>query len=77
MAPTKRLFSDNMFLLALLLAGTFLVYQPGLYGDYVFDDLANITTNTALVITDFSSQSFLTREQMNVQARMAGTAEFF
>jgi len=54
MRPTSRLLSGNWLLLLLLLATTFLIYQPGLYGDYVFDDVANITTNTSLVITDFS-----------------------
>lgn len=53
MAPPKKLLSNNL-LLALLLAATFLIYQPGLYGDYIFDDLANVTTNTALEINELS-----------------------
>lgn len=52
---TKNNFAiSNAFCLALLLAVTFIVYQPGLYGDYVFDDLANITTNTSLEIHELS-----------------------
>ncbi|MBI3715102.1 MAG: hypothetical protein HY255_03810 [Betaproteobacteria bacterium] len=36
--------------LFLLLAGTFFLYQPGLYGDFMFDDMANITYNKKLII---------------------------
>ena len=44
-------------MLALLLACTFLIYQPGLYGDYVFDDFSNITANRALEIKELSWQA--------------------
>ena len=43
--------------MTLLLAATFVLYQPGLYGDYVFDDLGNITTNPTLDIKAFSPQA--------------------
>ena len=57
MALLKKIFSSNTLLLAFLLAGTFLIYQPGLYGDYIFDDLSNITNNAALEIKEFSWQA--------------------
>ncbi len=36
--------------LFLLLLATFGIYQPGLYGDFVFDDMSNITYNKKLII---------------------------
>ncbi len=57
MASIKKLFSSNTLLLTLLLATTFVIYQPGLYGDYVFDDLSNITSNSSLQITELSWQA--------------------
>jgi len=57
MAAMKKLLSSNVLLLTLLLAATFLIYQPGLYGDYIFDDISNITTNTSLQISEFSWQA--------------------
>jgi hypothetical protein len=54
MTSIKQLFATNTLWIALLLATTFLIYQPGLYGDYLFDDLTNITTNTSLEIHEFS-----------------------
>ncbi len=53
----KFSLSGNTLLLTLLLAATFLIYQPGLYGDYIFDDLSNITNNTALEIKELSWQA--------------------
>ena len=53
----KKILSSNRILLALLLACTFLIYQPGLYGDYIFDDLSNITANSALEIKVLSWQA--------------------
>ena len=44
----KIAISLERIVLTLLLALTFIVYQPGLYGDYEFDDLANIVDNNTL-----------------------------
>lgn len=59
MPPTSRLryVPGTVLLLFALLSITFLVYQPGLYGDYLFDDFANITTNSSLVIESLTWQS--------------------
>lgn len=48
----KIVISPGRFVLTLLLALTFIVYQPGLYGDFEFDDFSNIVGNNKL--KDFS-----------------------
>ena len=54
MTSIKFRFAGNALPLLVLLAVTFLIYQPGLYGDYIFDDLSNITTNSALEIKELT-----------------------
>lgn len=51
----KIAISHCCLALVFLLTLTFVVYQPGLYGDYEFDDLSNITNNENL--KDFSQSS--------------------
>ena len=47
----------RVLLLVISLALTFLAYQPGVYGDYVFDDMANITQNPSLEMKSWDAQS--------------------
>lgn len=49
--------NKKVILLFIMLGLTFLIYLPGLYGDYVFDDAANILENSKLAITSLDSNS--------------------
>jgi len=53
----KQLFHHKYFApgcLSLLLVVTFLLYRPGLSGDFIFDDFINIVDNTAVHMTGLS-----------------------
>lgn len=50
--------APERLLLILLLALTFVIYQPGMYGDYVFDDMSNITGNTKLIVKSLDPQAW-------------------
>lgn len=45
---------SRSLILFLLLLITFMVYQPGMFGDFEFDDISNITDNPKLVMPEFS-----------------------
>lgn len=49
----------TVFILVALVVLTALVYSPGLYGIFLFDDLPNLVNNRALVLQDFSPQSLI------------------
>jgi protein O-mannosyl-transferase len=55
------------FLLVVLLMATFLIYAPGLTGDFIFDDYVNIVNNEAVLLTQ------LTAEEMS-QAFFSGAS---
>ncbi|RKG46093.1 hypothetical protein D7V51_03310 [Acinetobacter cumulans] len=46
-----------LFVLFSILIFTFLIYAPGLSGDYVFDDIANIVENQKIAITSLDYMS--------------------
>ena len=52
-ARTLRLSLDRALLVALLIL-TALVYWPGLYGDFIFDDLPNLVASQAWKIASFT-----------------------
>lgn len=48
----------NLYIVFILILGaTYLIYYPGLWGDYVFDDSANILENKKLAITSLDWNS--------------------
>lgn len=51
MSSTIRIWNRGWVWLALLGALTLLIYWPGLYGAYVFDDMPNIVNNSELQIS--------------------------
>lgn len=51
----RRYIPYCFFLLTLV--ATFFVYQPGLYGSYMFDDVPNITKNVDIQISDLKPTS--------------------
>lgn len=53
-------FASRRFLLLILALITLLIYIPGLYGDFEFDDSVNILSNSAIKITSLSRDSILT-----------------
>ncbi|WP_147394212.1 tetratricopeptide repeat protein [Acinetobacter tianfuensis] len=52
---TKK--TKPLYVLFLILIITFLAYSPGLSGDYVFDDIANIVENSKIAITSLDYMS--------------------
>ena len=50
------LTSKNLILIALIFS-VFLVYYPGLYGPFIFDDLTNITNNSLLRLNELTFSS--------------------
>lgn len=61
---------------ALLLLGltvlTFLVYYPGLYGDFIFDDEINIVQNPNVLITDLNLSSLKQAWDSGISASFGG-----
>lgn len=49
--------NKKTILLFIMVGLTFIIYLPGLYGDYVFDDAANILENSKLAITSLDINS--------------------
>ncbi|MDX1529290.1 MAG: hypothetical protein R3337_11735, partial [Gammaproteobacteria bacterium] len=57
--PAAQTQATQVLLLVLIIAVLWMVYRPGLSGPYVFDDVQNITGNSAIAITSLAPPELL------------------
>ena len=57
--PAAQTQAMQVLLLVLIIAVLWMVYRPGLSGPYVFDDVQNITGNSAIAITSLAPPELL------------------